>query len=103
MTMFSNLVKKYWKLVHLPRGYMAYDDDGKCMMMLYQSEDVRIIVMRRPDAPSMYYVRVEVLKFGNNLGLGWLAERNNVMLEELSEVIINSMTDMPDFLLDEIT
>ena len=101
--MFSNLVEKYWKLVHLPRGYMAYDDEGKCMMMLYQSEYVRIIVMRRSDAPSMYYVRVEVLKFGNNLGLGWLADRSPGMIEELSDAIINSMTDMPDFLIDEIT
>ena len=100
--MFSKLVEKYWKLVHVPRGYMAYDDNGKCMMMLYQSESVRIIVLRHSDAPSMYYVRVEVLKFENNLGLGWLADRPS-MIEELSETIINSMTDMPDFLIDEIT
>jgi hypothetical protein len=101
--MFSNLVEKYWKLVHLPRGYMAYDDHGKCMMMLYQSEYVRIIVLRRSDAPSMYYVRVEVLKFGNNLGLSWLGHSNIGKLEEFSKAIVNSMTDMPDFLIDEIT
>ena len=39
------------------------------MMMLYQSENVRILVIRRPDAPNMYYVGVEVLKLTNNLRL----------------------------------
>jgi hypothetical protein len=103
MTMYSNLVKKYWKLVHLPRGYMAFDKDGKCMMMLYQSENVRILVIRRPDAPNMYYVGVEVLKFANNLRLDWTAQRTPELLMDLSETIINSSTDVPDFLLDEIT
>jgi hypothetical protein len=82
---------------------MAFDEDGKCTMMLYQSEYVRIIVMRRPDDPNMYYVRVEVLKFSNNLGMGWPPHRAQEMHEEISDVILNSLTDMPDFLLDEIT
>jgi hypothetical protein len=103
MTMSSELVEKYWKIVHLPRGYMAFDKDGKCMMILYQSESVRIIVMRRPDAPNVYYVKVEVLKVTNNLGMGWLAHSNQSMHAELSDIILNSLSDMPDFLLDEIT
>ena len=101
--MYSELVEKYWKLVQLPRGYIAFDEDGRCSMILYQSEYVRIIIMRRHDAPSMYYVKVEVLKFTNSLGVGWLPHRDQRMHEEIADILLNSLTDIPDFLLNEIT
>jgi hypothetical protein len=103
MTIFSKLIEEYWKLVHLPRGFMAFDATGNCMMLLFQSEYVRIIVMRKPSASNMYYVEVEIPKSKDILDSGWQVHEAPGVLDELSGNIVNSLAETSDILLDEIT